>query len=301
LKLEKVDPAEFFAPESGAVDATLAKVRDHVEGIAFDVTVPEGRAASISLAREVSSCKATIEKTGRAELKRLKASIKPIESQVKKWCDGMDGIRDDARRPVTKLEEAEAAKLAEAREKEAEAAVQRQADLERREKELAAKEAELAQQRLARERELQAEIDARAAGERAKKAADDAAKVKAQKVKIAADNKLKREREAKERAERDKAAAERRAKDAEVAAELRAEQAAAAEREKARQAELDRVAEEELKARAEELRQQDEKNQERVITEAVEDLNKALGSETIGSVIVALIERGQIRNVTLNF
>jgi len=312
LKIEEVNPAEFFSPDSGAVDATLGKVHAHLKTIIHDPSTSEGYAAVISLAREVSSCKAAVEKAGRAELKSMKAIIRPFEQQVKKWVDGMNDIRDDARRPVTDLEEAEAAKLAKVRQLEQEAEEQHRLDLERREKELQEAEEKLRQQQLERECELQAEIDTRAAVERARKADEDAAKVKAQKVKIAAENKLKREQEAKEQAEQDKIAAEQRAKDALEAAERAkanaerqaleaAEQAAAAEREKAHQAELDRQAEERLKARADELRQQDEQHRAQVKSEAAEDFNKVLGSDTVGPIIVAMLEARQIRNVTLNF
>ena len=296
LKLNNIKPAEFFKPGSGAVDALLAKVRQHTEAIVDeDPRTKEGRKAIVSRARQVSTLKAMVEKKGREELARVKATIKPLEAEVRKWAQGMDAIRDDTRRPVTEIEEAEK-KLADA---EAEAY---EIEAQRRQEELARKEAEARQREedlKRRERELalkeQAEKEAAERAKRAKAEAEAAAKRKAERAKQTADRKLAAEKAARERAEREAKLATERAARA-------AEEAAAEERRKAQKSEQERLAAEALAKRQEEMRLADQQHRAQIQTEAMYDLKKLLGCDaSFVKVLVALVDQGKIRHMQIKY
>jgi len=306
VKTETLDPGQFFAPGSGAVDEVLARVREHTEKIIEDPNTIEGRKAIVTMAREVSSLKAAIEKKGREELKRLKASVKPIEANVRAWVQGMDSIRDDARRPVTEIEDAERAEAERQREKAAEEERKRQEDLDRREKELKEAEAKLKRQQDAIKQQQEAKRMAEAQAKEAKKRAEQEAKLKAQRVKEAADRKLRQAQVAEQRAKLAAVEAEEKARAEKVLAEQRAEaekQAAIeAERERIRIEAEERAAVEALEAEVVRRRQEDIEHREQVKREASEDLGACLGvSAASVATIIALIERGQIRHITLNF
>ncbi|GGY87898.1 hypothetical protein [Shewanella fodinae] len=69
-----------------------------------DLTTVKGRDRIASLAASVSRSKTAIEKPGRAYLKHVKAVVKPIEQNLKKFVDDCDELRDMVRKPLTDWE-----------------------------------------------------------------------------------------------------------------------------------------------------------------------------------------------------
>lgn len=97
-------PAIYVA---GGLDKFLAAATAEVAGEVPDLTTVKGRARIASLASQISKSKAAVEKHGRAYLKRLKESVKPIEAELRTFVDAMDALRDTTRQPLTEWEENE--------------------------------------------------------------------------------------------------------------------------------------------------------------------------------------------------
>lgn len=81
----------------------LEQIRQAVNEVP-DLSTKKGRDRIASLAAQVSRSKTAIEKPGRDYLKRLKASVKPAEAEIKRFVDACDALRDATRRPLTEWE-----------------------------------------------------------------------------------------------------------------------------------------------------------------------------------------------------
>lgn len=91
----------LYAPNG--LEEYLAEIREMAKEVP-DVTTKKGRDRIGSLARLVGSSKTAIEKPGRDYLKRLKEAVKPAESELKRFVDECDTIRDAILKPRAEWE-----------------------------------------------------------------------------------------------------------------------------------------------------------------------------------------------------
>lgn len=92
---------------SGGLDGYYQSIREQVMSEVPDLTTKKGISRVKSLAAMVSSSKVAVEKPGREYLKQLKEMPKVIEATLRDWNQKMDSLRDEVRKPVTEMEEAE--------------------------------------------------------------------------------------------------------------------------------------------------------------------------------------------------
>ncbi len=102
-------PAIYVA---GGLKQFIDLVKAEVEGEVPDLTTRKGRERIASLAAKVSKSKTAVEKPGRDYLRRLKEMPKVVEAELREFVTTMDALRDETRRPLTKWEQAEAARVA---------------------------------------------------------------------------------------------------------------------------------------------------------------------------------------------
>ncbi|HDS1203133.1 TPA: hypothetical protein QD004_002426 [Shewanella algae] len=95
---------------AGALDAYFEHIRTEATSEVPDLTTKKGRDRIASLAASVSRSKTAIEKPGRAYLKHLKESVKPVETHMRKFVDDCDKLRDEVRKPLTDWEEEQKAR-----------------------------------------------------------------------------------------------------------------------------------------------------------------------------------------------
>lgn len=95
---------------AGALDAYFEHIRTEATSEVPDLTTQKGRDRIASLSAQVSRSKKVIEKPGRAYLKHLKESVKPVETHMRKFVDDCDKLRDDVRKPLTDWEEEQKAR-----------------------------------------------------------------------------------------------------------------------------------------------------------------------------------------------
>ncbi|GJE54537.1 hypothetical protein [Methylobacterium thuringiense] len=95
-----------------AIDPFLAKVREQIDGFTADVSTPKGRKEIASFAFRIAQTKARLEDVGKALADEQKAIPKKIDASRKLVRDTLDGWRDEVRAPLTRWEEAEAARVA---------------------------------------------------------------------------------------------------------------------------------------------------------------------------------------------
>jgi hypothetical protein len=73
----------------------IQRVRDEVTTEVPDLTTVKGRKRVASLAAQVSSAKAAVEKPGREYLRVIKAKVRPVEENIREFVRAMDALRDD--------------------------------------------------------------------------------------------------------------------------------------------------------------------------------------------------------------
>jgi hypothetical protein len=114
-KSHKINLQRLFTPEG--MDVMIAEIQKEVADFSADISTKKGRAEIISMAAKVAKCKAPIKNLA-AELKEeSRRLIDGVNSQWNRYEAAMDALRDEIRKPVDEIEEAEAKILAERKER----------------------------------------------------------------------------------------------------------------------------------------------------------------------------------------
>lgn len=287
----------------------------------------KGRKEYRSMARKVASFKTAIDNMGKEVNDRLKLVPKLVDAERRRVWDKLESLQKEIVQPVVEWEAEQDRIEAERLAKEAEAEAQRLAQIAAKElQEQVDRDHELAifmyadYLRQKEEAAKQAIIDAENAAKAQKEREEQIAKEAAENARIAAekaaaDELARKEVEAKaaiERAEREKVEAEnarlrqeQQAKEAAAKAEqdrIAAIAKAEADKLAAIEAERKRQADEKAAAEAEALRREkDTANKKRVNNEILADLLTAGISEEVAKLAITAIEKGQIRNVKINY
>ena len=235
IDVNEIVPLDFFM--SNGVETFLADVKLKVEAFKPDVSTKKGIDEVKSNAASIARAKTAIDNLGKDEVAKLKDLPKKIDAKRKLFRDTMDDLKEQVRKPVTEIEEAEkAAALAEEM-KLQEAEAQRIAELEAREAEVKAKLEKLAQaEREEQIRKESAEL-AKQAHAHALKAAEDKAKADAEQALKDKEAAIQKVKDDAAKAEADRVAHEEAAKSmaaykASVAAKEEAERVADVEHQK---------------------------------------------------------------------
>lgn len=95
--------------DAGALPGVLDMIEKHARSLVADVSTDKGRKAVASNAYAVSRSKTFLESIGKSHVADLKAKAKVIDEQRATIRDRLDALRDEVRRPLTEIEEAEKA------------------------------------------------------------------------------------------------------------------------------------------------------------------------------------------------
>lgn len=326
IVVEKLNAVEVFTGPQG-VDKILADIESQVKAFEPDTTTAKGRKEIASLAYKVSQSKVVLDDLGKDLVAEWKKKSAQVDASRKIARDRLDALRDEARKPLTQWEEAEAARLeAEklAREiEEAHSVALAEHALWIKAQELAAREAEIARQEAERKAREEAEEKSRREAEEAKRLQEleaqrerERAEAEARRVKEAEERARK---EAEEAAERAILEAQRREAEAKAAAEkAEREKIEASERAKIEQERAVKEAEERAKAessrvererlakeaadRAEAARKAADIEHRRAINrEALSSLS-ALGlDEATAKNLIVSIAAGQVKHVSIKY
>jgi hypothetical protein len=104
--------AMLFQNGGAAIDPLLVRIETEVRSHVADLTSKKGRDAIASLAFKVSKSKTALDTAGKALTETQKREIKTVDDARKKIRDRLDVLRDEARKPLTDWENAEAEKVA---------------------------------------------------------------------------------------------------------------------------------------------------------------------------------------------
>lgn len=107
---ETMDVAAFFA-KTEAVDTVLAKIEEEVRSHKPDLSTAKGRKAIASLAARVSKAKTFLDNAGKALNETAREQINAVDKERRRIRERLDGLRDEARDPLTKWELAEEARV----------------------------------------------------------------------------------------------------------------------------------------------------------------------------------------------
>jgi hypothetical protein len=102
----------LFQNGGTAIDPLIERIEAEVRSHVADLTTKKGRDAIASLAFKVSTSKTALDTAGKALTQTQKAEIKVVDDARKKIRDRFDALRDEARKPLTDWEKAEADKEA---------------------------------------------------------------------------------------------------------------------------------------------------------------------------------------------
>lgn len=98
--------------KTGGLKPYFEHIKAQVANEVPDLSTVAGQKRVASLANQVSRSKTAVEKVGRDYLRELKALPKLIEAELKSFVDQCDALRYEVRRPLTEMEQREAARLA---------------------------------------------------------------------------------------------------------------------------------------------------------------------------------------------
>tara|TARA_R110000782_G_scaffold2628_6_gene9984 strand:- start:1671 stop:2696 length:1026 start_codon:yes stop_codon:yes gene_type:complete len=98
----------LFKNGGTAIDPLIERIEIEVRSHVADLTTKKGRDAIASLAFKVSKSKTALDTAGKALTETQKAEIKIVDDARKKIRDRFDALRDEARKPLTDWEKAEA-------------------------------------------------------------------------------------------------------------------------------------------------------------------------------------------------
>lgn len=106
-----LDVSAFFAAPA-TVDAVLDRITAIVDQHEPDLTTAKGRAAIKSLAANVARSKTALDEAGKELNAGHRAAMESVDRERRRIREQLDALRDRARDPLTKWEEAEAARKA---------------------------------------------------------------------------------------------------------------------------------------------------------------------------------------------
>lgn len=109
IVLETLRPEVVFSP--GGVEALLEKLERDVRAVATDISTKAGRAAISSLAHKVSRSKTALDDLGKGLVADWKLRSALVDAERRRIRERLDELRDEVRKPLTKWEDAEKARV----------------------------------------------------------------------------------------------------------------------------------------------------------------------------------------------
>lgn len=98
--LEQPEAQELVYLDSSALGAYLSHIKEQLGNEVTSVETDEGRKRIKELGRLINQSGQAIENPGRAYMKRLKASVKPAERNIKTFTDGYKELRQTVLKPL---------------------------------------------------------------------------------------------------------------------------------------------------------------------------------------------------------
>lgn len=105
IDIEKIKPEEFFT--ATGFEITLARITADVRSVVVDIKTERGRKDLASLAHKIARSKTAIDERGKEFVSVLKEKSKVVDEARKIIRDQLDALKEEIRRPLTEIEEAE--------------------------------------------------------------------------------------------------------------------------------------------------------------------------------------------------
>lgn len=112
LVIEKTTALQAFMTKDG-LEPIIQQARDVVAGFEHDLTTVAGRAKSKSLAAKVAKLKVRLDDAGKESIAELTSKVTKVNASRKTMRETLDDLRDEAKKPVTDWEAADAKAKAE--------------------------------------------------------------------------------------------------------------------------------------------------------------------------------------------
>lgn len=105
INIDDIKPQEFFI--IGGFEATLAQIKADARSVVLDSSTAIGRKEIASLAHKIARSKTAIDGVGKEFVSLLKEKSKIVDDSRKRIRDELDALKDEIRKPLTEIEEAE--------------------------------------------------------------------------------------------------------------------------------------------------------------------------------------------------
>ncbi len=110
IDIDAIDPEKVFSP--GGTDAVIAQITERAKAEQFDISTRKGRDHCKSVAYLVSRACNELDRLGKEYVAVIKEKPKKIDAERKKARESLGSLSISIREPVTRLEEAEEARVA---------------------------------------------------------------------------------------------------------------------------------------------------------------------------------------------
>ena len=104
IKVDVPNPALVFV--EGGTEAIITAIQEKARSVVLDVTTPQGRKDTASLAHQVARSKTFLDEAGKEFVSALKGQVKIVDNERKKVRDTLDALKNEIRKPLTDWEEA---------------------------------------------------------------------------------------------------------------------------------------------------------------------------------------------------
>jgi len=109
-KLIQISGTDVFQPDGTALEEVLQEIETHARAVVLDVSTAKGRKEIASLANRVARSKTYLDQLGKDLVADLKKKAGAVDAQRRTVRERLDALKGEVRRPLTELEEAEAAR-----------------------------------------------------------------------------------------------------------------------------------------------------------------------------------------------
>lgn len=103
---ERQSAIEVYKTKNG-LEPFLQKIRDEIDAFVPDVATAKGRKEIASIANKVARSKTALDNLGKELVAELKATPKLIDAERKRMRDTLDAWKEEVRKPLTDIENAE--------------------------------------------------------------------------------------------------------------------------------------------------------------------------------------------------
>jgi hypothetical protein len=104
IKVYVPNPALVFV--EGGSEAIITAIQEKARSVVLDITTPQGRKDTASLAHQVARSKTFLDDAGKTFISKIKGQVKIVDNERKNVRDSLGALKDEIRAPLTAWEDA---------------------------------------------------------------------------------------------------------------------------------------------------------------------------------------------------